>query len=144
MNVGVALLFRSLAVRSFDWQLRLFPRFPTTGNIPKLIEPVPLQNARGDAGAIAAPAVNRGRFVAIKLSQPFAKLRDINVMRSRNMPPSPLTGRTHIDDLQRRSPLIQLVDAHLSDSFQQKSRRVPRFHPADQIPGEFRVSGPNK
>ena len=65
-------------------------------------------------------------------------------MRSRNMPPSPLTGRTHIDDLQRRSPLIQLVDAHLSDSFQQKSRRVPRFHPADQIPGEFRVSGPNK
>src|SRR5205807_1157676 len=109
-----ALLFRSLAVRSFDWQLRLFPPFPTTGNIPKLIEPVPLQNARGDAGAVTAAAINRRGCLTIKLSQPFAKLRDKNVMRAGNMPLFPFTRRTHIDNLQRRLAFIQLVHAHLS------------------------------
>src|SRR5205814_6071256 len=99
---------------------------------------------RGDARAVAAPAVNRRRFVAIKFANPVTQVRDINVVRSWNMPPSPFTGRTHIDDLQRRPPPIQLVDAHLPESFERKSRRVPRFHSAHQIPGEFRVYGPNK
>src|SRR5947207_6170393 len=91
---------RSFAVRSFNWQLCLFPRFPTTGNIPKLIEALPFQKARGDAGAITASAINRRGFVAIKLSHPVAKLRDKNVVGAGDMPLFPLTGRTHIDNLQ--------------------------------------------
>src|SRR5437773_9954180 len=100
MNAGVMPLFRSFAVRSLNWQLRLFPRFPTTGNIPKLIEALPLQNARGDAGAVTAAAINRRGFVTIKLSHPVAKLCDKNVVRAGNMPFLPFTGRTAIDKLQ--------------------------------------------
>src|SRR4029077_17258953 len=88
------------AVRSLNWQLRLFPRFPATRNIPKLIEALLLQNARGDAGAVTAAAINRRRFSTIKLSDPVAKLRDKNVLRTGNMPLSPFTRRTHIDNLQ--------------------------------------------
>src|ERR1043166_368584 len=102
MNAGLALLFHSLAVCSLNRQLRLFPRFPTTGNIPKLIETLLLQNARGDAGAVTAAAINRRGFIAIKLSHPVAKLRDKNVLGAGNMPLLPFTGRTHIDNLQRR------------------------------------------
>src|SRR4029077_2294798 len=100
MNAVVALLFRSFAVRSINWQLRLFPRFPATGNIPKLIEALLLQNARSDAGAITAAAINRRRFVAIELARTFAKLRCKNVVGAGNMSFLPFTGRTHIDNLQ--------------------------------------------
>src|SRR6185312_10335752 len=61
---------RSLAVRSLNRQLRLFPRFPATGNIPKVIETLPLQNARGGARAVTTAAINRGGFLLIKLSCP--------------------------------------------------------------------------
>src|SRR5262249_34517334 len=144
MNAGVALLFRSFAVGSLNWQFRLFPCFPATGNIPKLLEALLLQNARADAGAVTAAAINRGRFLGIKLSRPVPKLGDENMSGARNMPLLPFTGRTHIDDLQRRLAFIQLVYAHLPNSFQRKPRRVPRFHSADQITREFCVSGPNK
>src|SRR5436853_473549 len=100
MNAGVASLFRSFAVCSLNWQLRLFPRFPATGNIPKLIEALPLQNARGDAGAITASAINHRGFVTIKLSQPIAKVRDKDVVGAWNMPVLPFAGRTYIDNLQ--------------------------------------------
>src|SRR5207249_3033967 len=100
------LLFRSFAVRSLDWQLRFFPRFPTPWNIPELIEAVPLQNACGDAGAVTAAAINRRGFVTIKLSHPVAKLRHKNVMGAGNMPLFPFTGRTHIENLQRRLAFI--------------------------------------
>src|SRR5258705_11390834 len=93
----LALLF---AVRSIYWELRLFPRFPATGNIPKLIETLLLQNARGDAGAVTAAAINRRGFLTIKLSHPVAKLRYENVLGAGNMPFLPFTGRTHIDNLQ--------------------------------------------
>src|SRR5215475_5557842 len=144
MNVGVAPLFRSCAVRSLNRQLRLFPCFPTTWNIPELLEALLLQNARGDAGAITAATINRGWFVAIKLAYPFAKLRDENMSGACNAPLLPFSWRTHIDHLQRRLEFIQLVYAHLSDSFQRIPRRMPRLHPADQIPREFCVSGSNK
>src|SRR5437867_4669561 len=134
----------SFAVRSLNWQLRLFPRFPTTGNIPKLIEALPFQKARGDAGAITASAINRRGFVAIKLSHPVAKLRDENMSGARNMALLPFTRRTHIDNLQRRLAFIQFVHAHLPDSFQRKPRCVPRFHSADQITREFRVACSHK
>src|ERR1700756_1213324 len=106
MNAGVASLFRSSAVRSLNRQLRLFPRFPATGNIPKLVEALSLQNAGSDTGAVTAAAINRGGFVTIKLSHPIAKLRGKNVTRTRNVPLFPFTGRTHIDNLQRRLALI--------------------------------------
>src|SRR5205809_2084942 len=100
MNAGVAPLFHSFAVRSLNWQLRFFPRFPATGNIPKLIEALPLQNARGDAGAVTAAAINGCGFLTIKFSYPVAKLGDKNVVRAGDMPLFPFTGRTHIDNLQ--------------------------------------------
>src|SRR5207237_9219129 len=100
MNAEVASLFHSLAVRSLNWQLRLFPRFPTTGNIPKLIEALPFQKACGDARSVTAAAINCSGFVAIELSYPIAKLRDENMSGARNMPLLPFTGRTHIDNLQ--------------------------------------------
>src|SRR5215472_2397180 len=100
MNAGVAPLFRSFAVRSLNWQLRFFPRFPTTGNIPKFTKSLLLQNARGDAGAITAAAIDRRRFFAIQLSYPLAKLWNKDVMGARNMPLFPFAGRTHIDNLQ--------------------------------------------
>src|SRR5215475_2195268 len=109
MNAGVALSFRSFAVRSLNRQLRLFPRFPTTGNIPKLIEAMSLQNARGDAGAITTSAINRRGFLTIKFCHPLTKLRNKNVARSGNMPLFPFTRRTHVDNLQRRLALIELV-----------------------------------
>src|SRR5206468_12165802 len=115
----------------------------TAGNIPKLVKSSLLEDACGDARAVAAAAVNRRRLIAIKLAYSLAKLRYINVMCAGNMTLFPFTGRTHIDDLQRRLSIVQLVDAHLSDPFQRKSRCMPRFHSADQIAGEFRVSGPN-
>src|SRR5947208_543285 len=132
MSAGVATLFHSFAVRSLNWQLRLFPRFPAAGNIPKLIEALPFQKACGDAGAVTASAINRSGFVAIKLSCSIAKLRNENMSGARDMPLLPFTGRTHIDNLQRRLAFIQLVHAHLPDSFQRKPRCVPRFHSADQ------------
>src|SRR6516225_1439924 len=85
----------SLAVRSLNRQLRLFPRFPTTGDIPQLIKTLLLQNARGNAGAVTASAIDRRGFVAIKLSHPLAKLRNKNVAGARHMPLLPFTGRTH-------------------------------------------------
>src|SRR6266702_8475807 len=100
MNAGVAPLFRSFAVRSLNWQLRLFPRFPATGNIPKLIEALPFQNARGDAGAITASAINRRGLVPIKLSYSIAKLRNENMSGAWNMRLLPFTGRTYIHNLQ--------------------------------------------
>src|SRR6266487_7162558 len=36
------------------------------------------------------------------------------------------------------------MHTHLSDSLEQKSRRVPRSHPAGQITGEFCVTGAHK
>src|SRR6476660_5144791 len=96
-NLRLALLF---AVRSINWELRLLPRLPTTGNIPKLIEALLLQNARGDAGAVTAAAINRRGFLAIKLSHPVAKLRYENVLGAGNMTLLPFTGRTHIHNLQ--------------------------------------------
>src|SRR5712672_873768 len=137
----LALLF---AVRSINWELRLFPRFPATGNIPKLIEALLLQNARGDAGAVTAAAIHRRGFLTIKLSHPVAKLREENVMGAGDMPFLPFTRRTHIDNLQRRLAFIQLMHAHLPDSFERKPGCVPRFHSADQITREFCVSGANK
>src|SRR5437773_10547513 len=134
----------SFATAFFHGQFRLLPRFPAAGHIPKLVKSLGLQNTRGDACAVAAPAVNRRRFVAIKFLNPVTQVRDINVMRSRNMTPFPFTGRTHIDDLQRRLSFVQLVHAHLADSFQRKARCMPRSHSANQIAGESRVSGPNK
>src|SRR6266853_1060577 len=127
MNAGVAPLFRSFAVRSLNWQLRLFPRFPATGNIPKLIEALPFQKACGDARPVTASAINRRGFVAIELSYPIAKLRDENMSGAGDMPLLPFTGRTHIDNLQRRLAFVQLVHAHLSDSLQRIPRCVPRF-----------------
>src|SRR4029077_13453302 len=100
MNAVAALLFRSFPVHSINWQLRLFPRFPTAGNIPKLVEALLLQNARGDAGAITAAAINCRRFVTIKFSYPLAKLRHKNVMGTWNMPFLPFTRRTDIENLQ--------------------------------------------
>src|SRR5215831_2278858 len=140
MTAGVARWFRSFAVRSLHWQLRLFPRFPTAGNIPKLIETMRLQNARGDAGPVTAAAINRRGFLAIKLSHPVAKLRDEDMSGARNVPLLPFTRRTHIDDLQRRLPLVQFVHTHLPDSFQRKPSRIPCFHSAGQITSEFRIA----
>src|SRR5881628_119198 len=74
-NGAPKLSLHSFAVSSFDWQLCLFPPFPAAGNIPKLVKPLSLHNARGYARAIAAAAVNRRRFVAIKLTHSFTKLR---------------------------------------------------------------------
>src|SRR4030095_6335301 len=101
MICAVALALRSFAIGSFHWEFRLFPRFPATGNIPKLIEALLLQNARGDAGTVTAAAINRRGFVTIKLSHPVAKLRDQNVVRAGSMPLLPFTPCTHIHTLQR-------------------------------------------
>src|SRR4029077_5443483 len=90
----------SFAVRSLNWQLRLFPRFPTTWNIPKVTETLPLQNACGDAGAVTAAAINRRWFLTIKFFYPIAKLRHKNVKSTGNMPFFPFAGRTHIENLQ--------------------------------------------
>src|SRR5437016_731729 len=102
----IALSSHSFAVASFHWQFRLLPRFPTAGHIPNLLKSLLVQNARDDTRAIAASAVNRRRFVTIQFTHPFAKLRDINVMRSGNMTLCPFTGRAHIENLQRRLSLV--------------------------------------
>ena len=91
--------FPLFAVRSLNWQLRLFPGFPTTGNIPKVTETLPLQDACGDAGAVAAAAINRRGFVAIELSYPIAKVRDENMSGAGDMSLLPFTRRTHINNL---------------------------------------------
>src|SRR6478735_1821587 len=139
MNAGITPWFRSFAVRSLNGKFRFFPCFPAAGNIPELIETLLLQNARCDASAITAAAINRRRFVTIKLRDAVSKLRYKNVTGAGNTPLLPFTGRTNIDNLQRRLTLVQLVHAHLPDSFQWKPCAVPRFHSADQITGEFCV-----
>src|SRR5437867_1122626 len=144
MSGVVTQSLHSLALGSFHWQLRLFPCFPTTGNIPKLLKAQRLHNARGYARAIAAAAIDRRRFLAIKFTHSFTKLGYKNVTCTGNMTLFPFTRRTHIDDLQRRFSFIQFVYAHLPDSFEREPRRMPRFHSADQIAGEFRVSGPHE
>src|ERR1700682_4283251 len=64
--------------------------------------------------------------------------------RSGNMPGLPFPRRANIDNLQLAFPLVELVHTHLSYLCLFKSRRFPRFHSADQIAGEFRVTGANK
>src|SRR6266540_440374 len=98
---GVVTLSRcSFALGSFHWQLRLFPCFPTAGNIPKLAEPLRFQNARGYACAIAATTINRRWFVPIQLVHPVAQFRDKDVPRTGNMTLFPFAGRAHIEYLQ--------------------------------------------
>ena len=82
----------SFAVRPFDRELRFFPRFPTTWNIPKLSKSLLFQETGGDAGAITAATIHRGGFVAIELSYAIAKLRHKNVAGSGNMPLFPFPG----------------------------------------------------
>src|SRR5207249_8147402 len=144
MIAAPTLSLHSFAVGSFDWQLCLLPRFPAAGNIPKLVKPLCLHNARGYARAIAAAAIDRRRFVAIEFTRSFTKLGYKNVPCTWNMSFFPFTRGAHIDNLQRGLALIQLVHAHLADPLQRESLRVPRFHPADQIAGEFSVSGPHE
>ena len=67
-----------------------------------------------------------------------------NVPRARHVSFFPFTGPTNIDNLQRRFPLVQFVDAHLADSFDRKSGGVPRLHSIDQISGKFCVTRPDK
>ncbi len=64
--------------------------------------------------------------------------------RARHVSFFPFTGPTNIDNLQRRFPLVQFVDAHLADSFDRKSAGVPRLHSVDQISGKFCVTRPDK
>src|SRR6266567_238025 len=102
MNGAPMLSFHSFAVGSFDWQLCVFPCFPAAGNIPKLLKALTFQNACGYARTIAAAAIDRRRFLAIKFTHSFTKLGYKNVTCTGNMTPFPFTRRTHIDDLQRR------------------------------------------
>ena len=91
----------SFAVRSLNRQLRLFPRFPTAGDIPQFIKTLLLQNAGGDARAITTAAIDRRRFLGIKLSHPVTKLWNKNMSGAWNMPLLPFARRPHIDNLQR-------------------------------------------
>src|SRR5262249_18539192 len=129
---------------SFHWQLRFFPRFPTARNIPKLSKSLTFQNARSDARAITAPAVNGRWLIAIKLTDSLPKLRYVEVTRAGHMTLFPFAGGAHVKHLQRRLSVVQLVDAHLPDSFERKPCRVPRFHSANQIAGKFRVTSADK
>src|SRR5439155_12537225 len=89
--------YRSLFVGSFHWQFCFFPRFPTAGNIPKLVKAFRFQNTGGEAGPISASTINSRRLVTIEFVNSFAQLREKNVACVGNMSLFPLTGRTHIE-----------------------------------------------
>src|SRR5262245_34765433 len=144
MTGAGALSSRSFSVASFYRQLRLFPSFPAARNIPKIDESQRFQNTRGDARAIAAATVNSRWLFGVEFSHSFAEFRDKNVMRTGNMSLLPFAGRTHIDNLQRRLSIIQFVHAHLSDSFQWESCRVPCLHSTDEVSTEFCITGAHK
>src|SRR5436309_6580138 len=135
---------RSLAVGSFHGEFCFFPRFPTTWNVPKLIESFRLQNAGGDAGAISASAVNRCRFATMEFANPSAQLREKNMACARNPPSFPFSRRTNIENLKRRFPFVKFMHAHLPDFLERKSCCVPRLHSTNQVTRKLRVTRADK
>src|SRR6267143_6129092 len=97
---------RSLTVRSFNRQFRFLPRFPAPRHIPKLLESGRFQNARGNARAITASAINHRRLVAIELAHPFSEFRNENVARAGDVAFFPFTWPANIDNLERRFFLV--------------------------------------
>src|SRR5262249_27018477 len=88
----------SLPVRSLNWQLRFFPCFPTTLNIPKLFKTQRFQNARRDARAITAAAINGSGLGLIEFFYSLAQFRNKDVKRAGNMSLLPFAGRTDVEN----------------------------------------------
>src|SRR5262249_32337663 len=84
----------------YDGELGGRPGTVTSGDILDVPEAACLQQARGQAGAVAAAAVNHHRFVRIQTLELLAQLPKEQVTCARQVPLIPLMRRAHVEQLE--------------------------------------------